>query len=299
MTDRRSQTFQTPGPVKLRVAIPKGRVKVFAEETSETRIELVAIHGDELARTWIDEAEISQSGDEVVVRVHQPWRGGMDLGAVIEGLLSMATMGVGGGIEATVHVPLDSAANLTTGSGHIETSGRLGEVSAGSGSGAIRLDACAEARARTGSGEITIASSPGSVDAKTGSGKVIVGKVGGNASIATGSGSSVLAEVGGEAKVTTGSGHIEVGKAGDALEAFTASGKIDIGHVDHGRIRAKTVSGKVTVGVARGTAAHLDVSTMSGRVHSELEPGGEPTDGERQVELVISTLSGNVSVARA
>jgi len=299
MMDRRSQTFQTPSPVKLRVAIPKGRVKVFAEATAETRIELVAVNGDEIAKTWIEEAEISQSGDENAVRVHQPWRGGADLSSLIEGLLSMATMGIGGSIEAVVHVPLDSAANLTTGSGTIETTGRLGEVTAGSGSGAIRLDVCAEARARTGSGEISITSTPGSVDAKTGSGKVIVGKVGGNASIATGSGSSVLAEVGGEAKVTTGSGHIEIGRAGDAFEAFTASGKIDIGRVDHGRVRAKTVSGKVTVGVARGTAALLDVSTMSGRVRSELEPGAAPADGEKQVELVISTLSGNVEVARA
>ena len=299
MMDRRSQTFQTPNPVKLRVGIPKGRVKVFAEATTETRVELVAINGDEISKTWIEEAEISQSGDEIIVRVHQPWRHGMDLSGAIEALLSMATMGVGGSIEATVHVPLDSAANLTTGSGTIETSGRLGDVSAGSGSGAIRLDACAEARARTGSGEIQVASTPGSVDAKTGSGKVIVGKVGGNASIATGSGSSVLAEVAGEAKVTTGSGHIEVGKAGDAVEAFTASGKIDIGHVDHGHVRAKTVSGKVTVGVAKGTAALLDVSTMSGRVRSDLEPGAAPAEGEKQVELVISTLSGNVEVARA
>lgn len=299
MMDRRSQTFQTPNPVKLRVGIPKGRVKVIAEETAETRIELVAINGDEIARTWIEEAEISQVGDEITVRVHQPWRHGMDLGGAIEALLSAATMGVGGSIEATVHVPLGSAANLTTGSGTIETAGRLGEVSAGSGSGAIRLDICADARARTGSGEISITSTPGSVDAKTGSGRVIVGKVGGNASITTGSGSSVLAEVAGEAKVTTGSGHIEVGRAGDALEVFTAAGKIDIGRVDHGRVRAKTVSGKVTVGVAKGTAAHLDVTTMSGRVRSELEPGAAPAEGEPQVELVISTLSGNIDVARA
>jgi len=123
--------------------------------------------------------------------------------------------------------------------------------------------------------------------------------VGRNASVTQGSGSTVLAEVAGEAKVTTGSGHIEVGKSGDSLEAFTASGKIEIGRVDHGRVRAKTVSGKVTVGVAKGTAALLDVSTMSGRVRSELEPSAAPVDGEPHVELVISTLSGNVEVARA
>jgi hypothetical protein len=39
---------------------------------------------------------------------------------------------------------------------------------------------------------------------------------------------------------------------------------------DHGRVRAKTTSGGVSVGVADGVAALLDLSTMSGRVNSEL-----------------------------
>jgi DUF4097 and DUF4098 domain-containing protein YvlB len=126
-----------------------------------------------------------------------------------------------------------------------------------------------------------------------------VGKVGGDATIASASGSSVLVEVAGETKVTTASGHIDLGQAGDATKLFTASGKIDIGRVDHGQIRAKTVSGKITVGVAKGTAAHLDVSTVTGRVNSELEPAAAPAVGEPQVELRLSTVSGSVDVSRA
>ncbi|HUO13265.1 MAG TPA: DUF4097 family beta strand repeat-containing protein [Caulobacteraceae bacterium] len=298
--DRRSETFQTPAPVRLRVELPKGRIRVVAEETAETRIELTAVHGDDLARQWIADAQIEQQGDEVLVRVNKPNLAyGLDIGVLVESLLSLATLGAGGAIEAVVHVPATSAARLSTGSGTIETIGSLGEVSAASGSGVIRLGDCAEARARTGSGDISIASTTGSADAKTGSGKVSMGKVGGHATVMTGSGRTELGEVTGDAKVTAGSGSIEVDRAGDSLEAFTASGKIEIGRVDHGRVRAKTVSGKVSVGVAQGSAALLDISTMSGRVHSELEPSAAPSDGEPQVELVISTMSGNVNVARA
>jgi len=64
-------------------------------------------------------------------------------------------------------------------------------------------------------------------------------------------------------------------------------------------VRARTVSGGVSVGVANGVAALLDLSTVSGRVRSELEASGAPADGEQRVELVLSTVSGNVSVARA
>ena len=282
--DKRMQTFQTPTPVRLRVDIPKGRIKLVAEETGETRIALTAIHGDATARAWIADAEIDQNGDEVVVRIHKS---------------GLSLFGLGGGIEAEIHCPLGSAAGLTTGSGRIETTGRLGEVNAASGSGRICLDDCAEARVRTGSGDIVIASATGSVNAKTGSGRVSVGKVGANARITTGSGHAELASAAGDAKLTTASGNIEIGQAGDSLEAFAASGNVEVRRADHGRVRAKTFSGRISVGVARGSAALLDISTMSGRVNSELEAAGAPEADEKQVELVLNTMSGNVNVARA
>jgi hypothetical protein len=280
----RIQDFQTPGPARLRIDLPKGRIRLTATAATTTRVELIAIHGDPVARAWIAEAEISQSGDEIVVRVHK--RG-------------LSLFGLGGGVEALVSVPLDSAARLTTGSGNIETIGRLGEVSAESGSGRVHLDDCAEARARTGSGDIVIASTSGSANAKTGSGRISIGKVGGNARITSGSGSAELVEAAGDARLTTASGNIEIGQAGDSLEAFAASGNVQVRRADHGRVQAKTLSGRISVGVARGTAALLDISTMSGRVHSELESGGAPGPGEKQVELVLNTMSGSVNLARA
>jgi hypothetical protein len=51
--------------------------------------------------------------------------------------------------------------------------------------------------------------------------------------------------------------------------------------------------------VANGVAALLDVSTLNGRVSSALDAGGPPAEGEARVELILSTVSGNVEVARA
>jgi hypothetical protein len=277
-------TFQTPAPVRLRVEIPKGRIMVVAEETAETRVELTAINGDAATRAWIAEAEVTQSGDEIVVRVPKA---------------RLGLFGMGGSIEARVHAPLNSAATLSTGAGRIETTGRLGAVDASSGSGTIRLDDSASARARTGSGDITIAASAGSVEAKTGSGRITVGKVGADARITTGSGQAELAEAAGDARLSTGSGDIEIGQAGDSLEAFAASGNVQVRRADHGRLRAKTISGQVSIGVANGAAALLDITTMSGRVNSHLETAGPPAEGEKYVELIISTMSGNVNLSRA
>ena len=275
--------FQTSGPARLRIEIPKGRIRVQVDEGSETRVELTAIHGDATALAWIADAEVAQSGDDVIVRIRKS---------------GMTLFGVGGAIEAVVHTAAGSAANLAMGSGRIETLGRLGDVSATSGSGEIRLGETSGVLARTGSGDIAVASSTGSVDAKTGSGRIVVGKVGLDARITTGSGHAELDEAMGDARLSTGSGNIEIGHAGQNLEAFAASGNVQIRCADHGRVRAKTISGRISVGVANGVAALLDISTMSGRVSSELEPGAAPTGDERRVELVISTMSGNVKVAR-
>ena len=276
--------FQTPAPVRLRVEIPRGRIMVVAEETTETRVELTAINGDAATRAWIAEAEVAQSGDEIVVRVPKA---------------RLGMFGMGGSIEARVHAPLDSAATLSAGAGRIETTGRLGTVDASSGSGTIRLDDSSDARARTGSGDIVIAASAGSVEAKTGSGRITVGKVGADARITTGSGNAELAGASGDARLSTGSGNIEIGEAGDSLEAFAAAGNVKVRRADHGQVRAKTISGQVSVGVANGVAALLDITTMSGWVNSELEASSPPGEGEKRVELIISTMSGNVKLARA
>jgi hypothetical protein len=282
--ENRLHSFQTPAPIRLRVEIPHGRIKVTAEATDATRVELTAIHDDAAARAWIADAEVAQNGDEIVVRVRKS---------------GAALFGLDGGVEASVHAPLDSAATLNAGAGQIETAGRLGQVRASSGSGTIKLDDNDAANAQTGSGAIAIASSAGSVEAKTGSGRITVGKVNADARITTGSGQIELGEAAGDARLTTGSGDIEVTKAGDSVEAFAASGSIKVSRADHGRARLKTISGRVCVGVANGAAALLDITTMSGRVNSELEAAEAPADGEKRVELVVSTLSGNVSLVRA
>ena len=53
------------------------------------------------------------------------------------------------------------------------------------------------------------------------------------------------------------------------------------------------------MGVAHGVAALLDLSTVSGKVRSDLAASGAPAAGEAHVELVLSSVSGNVNVERA
>ncbi len=279
------RVFETVNPARLRIEIPKGRVQVIASAaTTQTVVELVAMKGDPVAQSWIDEAEVAQRGDEIVVLVRKH---------------GLAFFGIGGAIEATIMVPAATAATIGTGSGRIETEGPLGDVRAGTGSGHIHVAAGADVHVRSGSGDIVIDAASGTADVKTGSGRIVIGQVGGDVRVATGSGHAEVASAAGEARVTTGSGNIEVGDAGDRLEAFAASGHVRVRRADHGKVRARTVSGHVSVGVATGTAAWLDLSTLSGKVRSDLETAGEPGPGEKSVELRLETVSGNIEVQRA
>lgn len=273
--------FETPGPAQLQVEIPNGRISLTARETPQTRIELVALEGDAAAREWIAEAEVGLVGDVIVVRNRYEWRRGRM-----------------GPIEATIEAPLESAATLATGNGDIEATGRLGRVSATTGSGDVRIAECAGARARTGSGDIRIDSSHGPLDAHSGSGDVTLGRVFGDVRVGTGNGDASLEGAEGAASLTTGSGDIEVGEVGETLEAFSASGDVAVRCAGRGRVRARSVSGDVSVGVPKGVAALLDVSTLTGSIASDLEAGDPANEGERRIELTLSTVSGDVQLRR-
>ena len=287
MTADRTESFETPGPAKLRVNIPWGRLTVTASGTSATRIELSAANGDPSVRDWIAQAEIAQFGDEIVVR-------GPNLRWSLFSLL-----GSGRGIDAVVATPAGSDATLSIGAGRIETTGRLATVRANTGAGNLHIAECADVHANTGAGNIDIGVVTASAETKTGAGNVKIGKVGANAEITTAAGNARIEEITGAARMKTAHGNIEIGAAGDSLDAFTSSGNVRVSRADHGYVRARTVSGGVSVGVASGVAALLDLRTVSGRVRSELEASGAPAEGEQRIELVLSTVSGNVSVARA
>ena len=87
--DTRMQSFQTPGPIRLRVDIPKGRIRLVAEETGVTRVELTAIHGDATALDWIADAEVAQYGDEIVVRIRKSGITLFGIGAMVVQRLEM------------------------------------------------------------------------------------------------------------------------------------------------------------------------------------------------------------------
>ena len=122
----------------------------------------------------------------------------------------------------------------------------------------------------------------------TGSGDVSLEHCGRTASLTVGSGDIRIGEVTGDAVAKTGSGDVEVDRLGGTLMTKSGSGDLVVRRATSGAVKANGASGSITIGVEQGTAAWLDVSTLTGRVIQELDQTGAPTDGQQRVEITAT-----------
>jgi DUF4097 and DUF4098 domain-containing protein YvlB len=283
-TEATMHTFSTPNPVQLRVELWQGRLSVEATETDTTTVELRPLHGNSSAQDLIDTAKVEQRGDEIVVLMPR----------VKSGLFRSK-----GEIEALIRVPTNSSAKLESGSADIETTGRLSDVSVTCGSGNVSVEYAADARIKSGSGDITVDTVSGSCNVKTGSADVRIGTVGRSADIIAGSGDVVIDTVSEVLKVKTGSGDLVLQEAGDSVDAMAGSGDLLVKRIDHGQVKVKTGSGDISIGVARGTAAYLDIMTVTGDVKSDLDPSDSPGGNDLTAEINVQSGSGDVVLQHA
>ena len=277
-------SFQTPSAVTLRVSLPKGKLRLIAEDRDTTSIELTPHAGDNEAEAAIARAEVSQDGDVITVVLPREdrWLG----------------WGRGGQVEAVIRVPRQSRGDLRTESASVECEGALADVTARSGSGRLTLAEAVSLDATTGSGAIQAGKLSGGADLRTGSGRISLDEAGGDVAVSSGSGAVHLGAIAGEIRATTASGEITVDKAGASTRLNSASGRIVVRQVSLGRLKAGTASGQVDVSVSEAVTVWLDVHTVSGRVESDLEATQAPQDGADYLHLAVRTVSGRVRLRR-
>ncbi len=275
-------TFDTPQPVDLRAEIWQGEIYIHAEERDTTTAELESLHGD--AQELIEHTRVEQRGSEVSVLTPKGKSG---------------FFRTRGEIRATIRVPLRSNVQLESASADSDLHGELGDVRIASGSGDVRIEFGEDIQVRTGSGDVDIVTAAGRCDTKCGSGDLKVETIGGDADMVSGSGDVILGHAAQSLKVKTGSGDIVVREAGEMIDAMAGSGDLRVKRFEHGKLRAKTGSGDIQIGVADGTAAYLDITTVTGDVRSSLDASDAPSDGDQTVELSIQSGTGDVVLQRA
>jgi len=283
--DERVREFAGSGPVRLSIEAGAGDVRVDATDADRTTVAVRPAHpADETARELVARTTIEQRGDRVVVEV--PRRG--------VGFLRRSPE-----LVIAVSVPAGSSLETACDSADVRTTGRLDSVRSKGASGDLLLEQVREADIQAGSGDIGVESADDSVRVQAGSGNVAVRTVAGSCSVRTGSGDVRVERSDGPVQVSTASGDVSVDEAGSDLTISTASGDHHVGRIRRGQVKVSSASGDIRVGVLAGTPVWLDVTSLSGTVHSALEGGDAPAEGEDSVTLQVNTVSGDISLARA
>jgi hypothetical protein len=272
----RSETYSTPGALRLNLEIPAGRIEIETANTDETRVELEA-NGNEFIRELVEGAriEILRRGDghEVVVEVkmrHGFW----------------ISFGRGPDLRLRISCPHGAELDVRTKSADLQAHGEYSTVDVKTASGDVSIQqARDDVRVKTASGDVHLDEGRGGLNANSASGDLHVGTLAG------------------EANIQLVSGDVHIRDAGDSITANTISGDQRLEAVFRGRMDLRAVSGDISVGVRRGSRVFVDANTVSGSTVSELDlsdaPAQESTREAPLVELFAKTVSGDVRIERA
>ncbi|MGY1810565.1 DUF4097 family beta strand repeat-containing protein [Blastococcus sp. SYSU D00669] len=249
------------GPHAVEIRNPAGTVTVEAgPDCAEHVVEIAPL--DSAAEELVDKVDLFLVGSRL--RVHVPERR----------LLRTPAFAV------RVTAPTGTAARVAVASADVDLRGDLGRVELTGASGESVVESCADLQLRTASGDARI------------------GSVAGRATVGSASGDLRVDSVGGGLEVRTASGDVEVGTLAGDVSVTTASGDVGIVRATGGTVGVKTVSGDVSIGVAPGLRVWLDLSSVSGRMESQLDDGAGG-EGPAQLTLAVRTVSGDQRIVRA
>lgn len=277
MSHQHEQDFETPGPIALYVENQAGSVDIEATDTTTTTVRLSG-----------------RDSDQVLVR-HEH-----DRVEVVAPRRRTGFLGGGADISIRITVPAGSELAARVGSADLAASGLLGSSQVRSGSGSVTLAALGGPSAvETGSGAVRIERAGAELQVKSGSGDVTLGEVVGAVAVSTGSGDVEIRGCHRPAVVKTGSGGLSVTDCDADLTMTTGSGDTVVRTARRGRFSVKGASGDVQIGIPAGTPVWTDISTVTGRISSQVTGSGEPEEGADHVELRARTVSGDVLLTDA
>jgi DUF4097 and DUF4098 domain-containing protein YvlB len=284
------KTFETPGGVRLSVEIHAGLVVVTSGATDRTVVSIEADTpgAEELVRRAT--VECHPTGNRHLVAVKLPQVYGMRL------LRRNA-------VTVRVEVPEGAQVAVATASANMEVNGPVGEVEFKTASGNASIDdVVADVTTKTASGTITIGNVGGDIRAHTVSGDLRCSSVAGAALFSATSGNLELGAACSRVEVKVTSGDIRLGDLAHGAQLMNVSGNVRVLALGEGTLKVRSVSGDVTVGVAKGVDLHVDVETATGNVHSDIPLDNVPSEGvrpETRVDLSVRSVSGDVEIRRA
>ena len=278
--------FDTPEPISVQVDLPVGDAWITATDRADTVVEVRPRNASNKSDvSAADQTTVEYVAGRLMIRAPKSWR-------------RYSFVSAGPSVDVLIEVPSGSSVQAEASWAAFRCEGRLGECRFKTG-GTIRLDQTGALDIDTSHGEVVVQRVAGSARVTSSSGKVRLGEVDGTTEIKNSSGDCWIGQSTGDVRASTAYGDITVDRALASVTARTAHGSVRIGEVVRGSIDLKTSYGGIEVGVHRGTAAWLDLSSRNGRVHNALDTTDEPAQDDDTVEVRASTSWGDIMIRRA
>ncbi|MGQ5259834.1 DUF4097 family beta strand repeat-containing protein [Micromonospora sp. ZYX-F-536] len=277
--------FDTPEPISVRIELPVGDAWISATDRADTVVEVRPRNpSDKADVSAAEQTTVEYAGGQLLIRAPKSWR--------------RYGFGTGPSVDVLIELPTGSRVRAESSWAAFRCEGQLGECHFKTG-GAIRLDQTGPLDVDNSHGEVAVERVAGPARVKASSGKVRLGDVDGTTEIKNSSGDCWVGRSSGDVRVNSAYGDITVDEALASVTARTAYGNVRLGAVVRGSIELQTSYGAVEVGVRRGTAAWLDVSSRYGRVHNALETTDGPAQTDDTVEVRAGTSYGDITIRRA
>lgn len=267
--------FATPEPVDLYLEIHRGSITIDAGDHETTEISIDGARADEVT--------VTQDGTSI--RVVAP--------------RSRVSFSSRDDVDLRLRCPAHSSVQTKVGSADLTATGILGTTRITSGAGDLRLSAVdGECVIDSGSGDISVGTCTGEVRIKSGSGDVELDAAEGAVAISTGSGDVTVERTPQPTVLKSGTGDLRVERAQSELQLNSASGDLTVGVIERGAVQAKNATGDIRIGVRAGVPVWTDVSSITGRLTSDLSGAGQPQPGQPHLEIRATTVSGDVALTQ-
>ena len=274
--------FSTPEPVALRIKTQAGSAHVTAADRGDTTVEVRPSNPS-------SDADVEHAANTIVEQ-----RGG-EIAVIAP---DVRRFGRTPSIEISVALPHGSDVTAVAASADVRVRGDVGRADLTTASGNVSIEHAAEALVSVASGEVACERVDGRLAVRSASGNVRF-TTAGTAEITTASGDASGRAVHGDLEVRTASGDTIIDWVDGSVSGRSASGDVRIGAVRQGTVELNSASGDLRIGVATGSAAWLDVRSISGDVNSSLDESGPPDDGAEVVSIHARTLTGDITILRA
>lgn len=275
--------FDTPKPIHVSLDVAIGEIRITASERTDTIVEVRPSNAENSNDTkTAGQTKVDYANGRLKVKAPKP----------------PALFGKPGSVDVIIDLPDGSSVDGEATLADLHAEGRFGEFTFKTVSGEIRLDRTGPLRLETTSGDITVHSAKGETRVEAVSGKVRLHEIDGTARVKGVNGDIRVDEVTGDLRVNTGNGSITVGRAHAAVTAKTANGHVHVGEVARGEVVLETTAGNLEVGVREGTAAWLDLKSVTGRVRNSMQATSSPDDKTKTVEVRASTITGDILISR-